>query len=304
MANNNNHISNFLEYLRIERRYSRLTIDAYQHDLEEFCRFLQTTPQQLDPDQVTDDDIKEWLISLLDNNISARSVRRKLSALRSFWKHCLRIGYTQHNPTQLIISPKIAKPLPAFYKEREMQQEQQIEQYADDFTTIRDNLIIEMLYQTGMRRAELIALSDNDINTQTKQLQVFGKRRKQRIIPIGDALLEQILLYLQWRDKQFPERNDNALFLTNRGLRINATTVYNAVHNRMTEVSTQHKQSPHVLRHTFATTMLEHGADINTIKTLMGHANLAATQIYTHVTFEQMKKAYNNAHPRNKQQDK
>ncbi len=304
MANNNNHISNFLEYLRIERRYSRLTIDAYQHDLEEFCRFLQTTPQQLDPDQVTDDDIKEWLISLLDNNISARSVRRKLSALRSFWKYCLRIGYTQHNPTQLIISPKIAKPLPAFYKEREMQQEQQIEQYADDFTTIRDNLIIEMLYQTGMRRAELIALSDNDINTQTKQLQVFGKRRKQRIIPIGDALLEQILLYLQWRDKQFPERNDNALFLTNRGLRINATTVYNAVHNRMTEVSTQHKQSPHVLRHTFATTMLEHGADINTIKTLMGHANLAATQIYTHVTFEQMKKAYNNAHPRNKQQDK
>lgn len=304
MSNNNNHISNFLEYLRIERRYSRLTIDAYQHDLEEFCHFLQTTPQQLDPDQVTDDDIKEWLISLLDNNISARSVRRKLSALRSFWKYCLRIGYTQHNPTQLIISPKIAKPLPAFYKEREMQQEQQIEQYADDFTTIRDNLIIEMLYQTGMRRAELIALSDNDINTQTKQLQVFGKRRKQRIIPIGDALLEQILLYLQWRDKQFPERNDNALFLTNRGLRINATTVYNAVHNRMTEVSTQHKQSPHVLRHTFATTMLEHGADINTIKTLMGHANLAATQIYTHVTFEQMKKAYNNAHPRNKQQDK
>ncbi len=304
MSNNNNHISNFLEYLRIERRYSRLTIDAYQHDLEEFCHFLQTTPQQLDPDQVTDDDIKEWLISLLDNNISARSVRRKLSALRSFWKYCLRIGYTQHNPTQLIISPKIAKPLPAFYKEREMQQEQQIEQYADDFTTIRDNLIIEMLYQTGMRRAELIALSDNDINTQTKQLQVFGKRRKQRIIPIGDALLEQILLYLQWRDKQFPERNDNALFLTNRGLRINATTVYNAVHNRMTEVSTQHKQSPHVLRHTFATTMLEHGADINTIKTLMGHANLAATQIYTHVTFEQMKKAYNTAHPRNKQQDK
>lgn len=304
MSTNHNHISNFLEYLNIERRYSRLTIDAYQHDLEEFCRFLQTTPQQLDPDQVSDDDIKAWLISLLDNNISARSVRRKLSTLRSFWKYCLRIGYTQHNPTLLIISPKIAQPLPVFYKEREMQQEQQIEQYADDFTTIRDNLIIEMLYQTGMRRAELIALSDNDINTQTKQLQVFGKRKKQRIIPIGDALLEQILLYRQWRDKQFPERNDNALFLTNKGLRINATTVYNAVHNRMTEVSTQHKQSPHVLRHTFATTMLEHGADINTIKTLMGHANLAATQIYTHVTFEQMKKAYNNAHPRNKKQDK
>lgn len=304
MPDKHNHINNFLEYLLVERRYSQLTIDAYQHDLEEFCRFLHTSPQQLEPDQVTDDDIKEWLIALLDNNISPRSVRRKLSTLRSFWKYCLRIGYTQHNPTQLIISPKTPKPLPAFYKEREMQQEREIEQYADDFTTIRDNLIIEILYQTGIRRAELIAISDNDIDTNTKQLRVFGKRKKQRIIPIGDALLEQILSYKQWRNEQFPDRNDNALFLTNKGVRINASTVYNAVHNRMSEVSTQHKQSPHVLRHTFATTMLEHGADINTIKTLMGHANLAATQIYTHVTFEQMKNAYNNAHPRNKKQNK
>ena len=292
-------IHSFLTYLTIERRYSPLTVDAYQRDLFEFCAFLHVDPEQLQPNDVTDDDIKEWLISLLDNNISPRSVRRKLSSLRSFWKYLMRIGYTQHNPTQLIISPKIPKPLPTFYKEREMQQEQLLEQYADDYLSIRDNLIIELLYQTGMRRAELIALSDHDIDTIAKQLTVFGKRRKQRIIPIGDALLEQILQYQQLRDQQFPERQDDALLLTAKGKRINASTVYKTVHDRMAEVSTQHKQSPHVLRHTFATTMLDHGADINTIKTLMGHASLAATQIYTHVTFEQMKKAYNAAHPRN-----
>ncbi len=294
------YIEHFLEYLQIERRYSLLTVSAYRHDLEEFCSFLHIGFAALDPDSVTDDDIKEWLISLMDNGISARSVRRKLSSLRSFWKYCLRVGVAHRNPTQLVLSPKISKPLPVFYKEREMRQERELERFADDFISVRDNLIIEMLYQTGMRRAELIALSDGDVNEEARQIRVFGKRRKQRIIPVGDDLLEQILQYRQWRDECYPERADDALFLTKKGRRINAATVYAVVHDRMMEVSTQKKQSPHVLRHTFATAMLDNGADINTIKTLMGHASLAATQVYTHVTFEQMKKAYAAAHPRNR----
>ena len=300
MGRQGGYIEHFLEYLQVERRYSQLTVSAYRHDLEEFCSFLHVVSAVLEPDSVTDDDIKEWLISLMDNGISARSVRRKLSSLRSFWKYCLRVGAAHHNPTQLVLSPKISKPLPVFYKEREMRQERELERFADDFISVRDNLIVEMLYQTGMRRAELVALSDEDVDFLSKQIRVFGKRRKQRIVPVGDALLEQILQYQQWRDEQYPERCDSALFLTKKGKRINAATVYAVVHERMTEVSTQKKQSPHVLRHTFATAMLDNGADINTIKTLMGHASLAATQVYTHVTFEQMKKAYAAAHPRNK----
>lgn len=293
-------IEHFLEYLQVERRYSQLTIDAYGRDLREFCAFLSVSPDSIAPNFVTEDDIKEWLISLMDSGVSARSVRRKLSSLRSFWKYCLRVGNASHNPTQLIISPKMAKPLPVFYKEREMQKEREIEKYADDFVSVRDNLIIEMLYQTGMRRAELISLCDADVDATAKQIRIFGKRKKQRIVPIGDSLLEQILQYREWRDEQYPEREDGALFITEKGCRINAGTVYKVVRERMGEVSTQKKQSPHVLRHTFATTMLDHGADINTIKTLMGHASLAATQVYTHVTFEQMKNAYNAAHPRNR----
>lgn len=300
MGRQGGYIEHFLEYLQVERRYSQLTVSAYRHDLEEFCSFLRVAFSSLDLDSVTDDDIKEWLISLMDNGISARSVRRKLSSLRSFWKYCLRVGTAHHNPVQLVLSPKISKPLPVFYKEREMRQERELERFADDFISVRDNLIIEMLYQTGMRRAELVALSDEDVDFLSKQICVFGKRRKQRIIPVGDSLLEQILQYQQWRDEQYPERSDSALFLTKKGQRINAATVYAVVHRRMTEVSTQKKQSPHVLRHTFATAMLDNGADINTIKTLMGHASLAATQVYTHVTFDQMKKAYAAAHPRNK----
>lgn len=296
-------VEKFLSYLRYERNYSELTIVAYQNDLSEFAEFLGVSIEEMDPKLVSEDDIKSWMISMLDAGITPRSARRKLSALRTFWKFLLKIRYLEVDVTSRIVLPKITKPLPEFYKEKEMQKMQIAEQYADDFVSIRDNLVIELLYETGMRRAELVSLKDKDIDFVSAQLKVFGKRKKERIIPLGEKILTRIQQYIACRDLTFGQQPaDESLIVSNKGTGITASNVYKIVHERMSEYSTLHKQSPHVLRHTFATTMLNNGADINTIKTLLGHSSLASTEVYTHTTFEQVKKAYQQAHPRAKKQ--
>lgn len=293
-------LAKFIDYIKIERRYSDLTVSAYERDLKEFCRFLQVSPEEFDPHLVTEDDIRAWLIEQMDNGISARSVRRKLSTLHSCWKYCLRIEFLDKDITQNIILPKIEHPLPVFYKEREMEAEQALAQKADDFLSVRNSLIIELLYETGMRQAELLGLTDQDVDVSASQVRIFGKRRKERIVPIGPRLLQQIQTYWEWRNREVPERTGETVLVTPKGKPMSKNQLYQVVHERMSEVSTLKKQSPHVLRHTFATTMLNQGADINTIKTLMGHASLEATQIYTHTTFEQAKQVYKKAHPRSK----
>ncbi|MBQ9705928.1 MAG: tyrosine-type recombinase/integrase [Paludibacteraceae bacterium] len=293
-------IAKFLDYITIERRYSRLTAEAYERDLREFCTFLGADPAAFDPALVSEADIKEWMIGMLDGGISPRSVCRKLSTLRSFWKYLLRIGYVRSDVTRRIIPPKTDKPLPVFFRESEMEREHEAAQAADDFVSVRDSLVIEMLYQTGMRQAELLSLTDAGIDRRAASVRVFGKRSKERIIPVGDTLLEQILQYQQWRDHEWGIVPDRPLLLDDKGRPLSKKQLYNIVRARMGEVSSLRKQSPHVLRHTFATTMLDHGAGINTIKELLGHANLAATQVYTHTTFEQVKREYRKAHPRAK----
>lgn len=293
-------IDKFIDYIKVEKRYSALTAQAYEKDLHALCDFLGVSAGEFDPKSATEDDIKAFLISELDKGKSARSVNRYLSSFRSFWKYLLRVGYTDVDITARIVSPKTDRPLPVFYKEEEMQRATAGEDSDDDFASVRDSLIIELLYQTGMRRAELLALGCNDVDPYLKQLKVLGKRNKERYIPVSDALLGQIERYIDYRAQLPQQDNAGELLLSERGKPLSKTTLYNIVHSRMSEVSTLKKQSPHVLRHTFATTMLDHGADINTIKTIMGHANLAATQIYTHTTFEQIKKEYKNAHPRAK----
>ncbi len=294
-------ISRFLEYIAIERKYSNRTVEAYRDDLRDFCKFIGWEPEDFNPAEVDENDIKTWMIDLLEGGKSPRSIKRYLSSLRSFYKFMLRTGAVTMDITRKVIAPKVDKPLPVFFKESEMKRAIAYEGEADDFESIRDCLIIEMLYQTGARQAEILGLTDNDIDLVQGQVRIFGKRKKERIVPIGEKLVKQIKDYLESRKSlgSVPaffvrvKRNGEVEPLSK-------STLYTIVRARMGEVSTLKKHSPHVLRHTFATTMLNNGADIRTIQSLMGHASLAATQVYTHTTFEQVRKAYNEAHPRAK----
>lgn len=295
-------ISRFLEYLAVERHYSQRTIDAYRDDLRAFCAFLGWEPENFDPSKVDETDVKLWVVELLENEKkSPRSIRQYLSALHSFYKFMLRTGVVKRDITLKVIAPKVDKPLPVFFKENEMERATAYEAEADDFESIRDCLIIEMLYQTGARQAEILGLTDSDVDAIQGQVRIFGKRKKERIVPIGESLVKQIKDYLEARQRLGSASTFFVRVKKNGEVEpLTKSTLYNIVRARMGEVSTLKKHSPHVLRHTFATTMLNHGADIRTIQALMGHASLAATQVYTHTTFEQVRQAYNKAHPRAK----
>ena len=295
-------ISRFLEYLAVERHYSQRTIDAYRDDLRTFCAFLGWEPEDFDPSKVDETDVKLWVVELLEKEKkSPRSIRQYLSALHSFYKFMLRNGVVKRDITLKVIAPKVDKPLPVFFKENEMERATAYEAEADDFESIRDCLIIEMLYQTGARQAEMLGLTDSDVDTIQGQVRIFGKSKKERIVPIGESLVKQIKDYLEARQRLGSASTFFVRVKKNGEVEpLTKSTLYNIVRARMGEVSTLKKHSPHVLRHTFATTMLNHGADIRTIQALMGHASLAATQVYTHTTFEQVRQAYNKAHPRAK----
>lgn len=289
------------------------TVGEYGDDLKAWCAFLGWEVSDFDPSKLDSDDVKAWMIDMLDKGLSPRSVKRRLSAVKSLYKFLLRLGIVKVDITRAIVAPKTDKPLPIYFREGEMEavKVHQERDWNEDMSEeeqlvhLRDYLIIEMLYQTGMRRAELVGVKDEDVDVERGQVRVFGKRAKERIIPMGDGLCELIKEYREKKNNFLGDRGVVGTFLVRQYKNsewgaMDVHTLYNIVRARMGEVSTLKKHSPHVLRHTFATTMLNNGADIRTIQSLLGHASLAATQVYTHATFEQMKEVYKAAHPRGK----
>ena len=306
-------IQKFLDYIAIEKRYSVRTVGEYGDDLRAWCAFLGWEVTEFDPSKVGAEDVKLWMVDMLDRGQSPRSVKRRLSAVKSLYKFLLRVGLVKVDITRAIVAPKTDKPLPIYFRDGDMEavkvnQERDWNEDMcgeDQLVHLRDYLIVEMLYQTGMRRAELVGLKEVDVDTRQRQVRVFGKRAKERIVPMGDALCELIEEYRTKKSEILGEQDGIGTLLVRKNRNggwqaMDAHTLYNIVRTRMGEVSTLKKHSPHVLRHTFATTMLNNGADIRTIQSLLGHASLAATQVYTHATFEQMKEAYHAAHPRSK----
>ena len=287
----------FLQYLKTEKRYSRHTVESYSNDLDQFSVFLTDLGQSDDPAEASSHDVRAWIVKLIDSGYSAVSAHRKISCLRVFLKYMRKEGLMQDDPMQKVALPKKEKKLPAFIKEKTMERLLDGYYFGDDFAEIRSKTIIEMLYFTGMRRSELIGLKNSDVDLAKAEVKVTGKRDKQRIIPLVKSFLITLDYYINKRDETVARKND-WFFVTDKGNKLYDKFVYNNVKSYLSAVTTSDKKSPHILRHTFATHMLNKGADLNSIKELLGHANLSATQVYTHNTFEKLKETYKQAHPR------
>jgi integrase/recombinase XerC len=290
-------IDKYIKYLRYEKNYSLHTEISYSEDLRQFTDFLSEHFPDADIKSVDSDIVRMWIVSLMENKISARSVNRKLSALKSFYKYLLRIGEIQVNPVKKINGPKMKKPIPAFVNDSDMDKVLEEDDYDDTFESLRDRIMIELFYVTGIRRAELIGLKDVDVDFSAETIQVTGKRNKQRLIPFSDRMKQDLEQYILIRNKEIGNQS-GYLFVKNDGEPLYPMLVHRIVTARLGQVPTLSKTSPHVLRHSFATGMLNNGADINAVKELLGHSSLAATEIYTHTSFEELKKIYNKAHPR------
>ena len=290
------HLDEFLKYLKLEKRYSPHTIKAYQIDLTQFQDYLEETYESV-LQKVKHPMVRSWLAQMLDYGISPRSVNRKITALKSFYKFLLKEEIIKEDPTLKVIPPKMSKKLPAFVEEGQMSQLLDELDFTDDYAGVRDKLMIELFYSTGIRQAELINLKIKDIDFSSNVIKVLGKRNKERLIPLTIELRQKIDAYLNIR-AELSIKDSLYLLLTNKGKKLYPTLVYRQVNHYLSQVTSLDKKSPHVLRHTFATHMLNNGADLNAIKELLGHANLSATQVYTHNTIDKLKKVYNQAHPR------
>lgn len=290
-------IKEFLNYLQFERNYSPRTIESYGSDLDEFERYFKNLDCHLSWESVDADVIRDWMGDMMDRGNTARSVNRRLSALRSLFRFALSHGMIDKDPAHLITGPKADKPLPYFLREKDMDRLLEPQMWTDSYKDVLARTLIIVFYETGVRLSELTGLDDDDVNFVNSNIKVTGKRNKQRIIPFGKELAGALHDYMDRRDREITRITDG-LFLNRKGKRITNPQVRKLVEDNLAKVTTMKKRSPHVLRHTFATAMLNHNAELESVSRLLGHASIATTEIYTHTTFEQLKKEYQSAHPR------
>ena len=290
-------IDQFLNYLRYERNASPQTVQTYEESLRELESYIAFREDGLSLGTVDTDLIRDWMESLMDRGNNASTINKKLSALRSFFRFALKRGLVEEDPAHALAGLKKSKPLPQFLREGEMDRLLDGMEWGEDYKDVRARTLLLLLYETGLRRSELAGLNDGDIDFGACQLKVTGKRNKQRIVPFGAELAEALKGYMDVRNEQLRLDGD-ALFLNDKGLRMTGQQVYAIVRKHLTGATSLKKRSPHVLRHTFATAMLNNGAGLESIKNLLGHESVSTTEIYAHTTFEQLKRVYKEAHPR------
>lgn len=291
-------IEKFLEYMRFERNRAELTVKAYGKDLVQFENYIKSLDEGLTLETVDADVIRDWMEHMLDSGNTATSVCRRLSALRSLYRFALARNLVAHDPAHAVRGPKTRRPLPQFLNESEMNRLLDDMEWGDTYKDVRTRTILITFYETGMRLSELTGLDDADVDYVTREIKVTGKRDKQRIIPFGEELCRALQEYTAKRNAAIAQRASTAVFLTEEGTRMTSEEVRNEVKRRLSAVCNLKKRTPHVLRHTFATAMLNNGADLESVQKLLGHEKLSTTEIYTHTTFEQLKQVYSNAHPR------
>ena len=293
-------VEDFLRYMLAERDASPQTVETYREALDDYKTFLEKLDSQLTPEGADSDVIRDWIEDMMEKGQKASYACKKLSAVKSLYRYALRKGIVERDPAHKVTGPKKEKVLPTVLREEEADNLfDKLDWNLEDIKDVRARTLLLLLYSTGIRRGEVVALRDEDVNLINHEIKVTGKRRKQRIVPLGEEMVEAIKYYQQLRDEKIPATdNSHALFRNDKGEAITAAIVYSIVRHYLSFVTTQKKRSPHVLRHTFATVMLNHDAKLGSVQKLLGHESLKTTQIYTHVTFEELKRSYEDAHPR------
>ncbi|HET8861081.1 tyrosine-type recombinase/integrase [Marivirga sp.] len=291
-------LNTFLKYLEFEKRYSKHTLISYQNDLNQFILFLENQYQLQDLLKAEHRHIRAWIVALMQEKIKPKSINRKIISLRAFYKFAISREAVNQNPTQKIKALKTSKDLPQFVQEKEMDTLLSLIEFPDDFEGSRDSLIMELLYGTGIRLSELIGLKYSDFNFQSKTIRVLGKGNKERIIPFHNQILSRLNTYISHKNKVFSSNENTALIVSNSGNEAYPMMINRITKKYLNQVTTISKTSPHVLRHTFATHLLNKGADLNAVKDLLGHSSLAATQVYTHNSLDKLKKVFDQAHPK------
>lgn len=291
-------VSRFLDYLRYEKRYSNHTLTAYAGDLGQFGKYMAAQYGVSDINVCDTFQVRSWMVEMVDSGLTSRSINRKVVTLRTYFRWCRREGLMDHNPADGLLPVKGGKKLPEYVDEKAMISLLELVYDPEDYSLMRNRVVINLLYHTGIRLSELITIRRDQVSGVIDQIKVTGKRNKERIIPVGRSMSRLLESYIELRDKEFGFEKGSMLFLTDKGKPLYSKFVYRLVNQSLEKVTTITRRSPHIIRHSFATAMLNHGADINAVKELLGHSSLASTEVYTHNSVEKLKKVYRQAHPR------